>query len=85
MPRQFLNSDALKGFLVSGTEYGVLYGQRGQGTGRMPGFGDNPNTDQPEDGMFSEDMLDAITDYERSLGSDAGGTGIPTTTTTEGP
>ncbi len=85
VPRQFLNSDALKGFLVSGTEYGVLYGQRGQGTGRMPGFGDNPNTDQPEDGMFSEDMLDAITAYERSLGSDAGGTGIPTTTTTEGP
>jgi len=85
VPRQFLNSDALKGFLVSGSEYGVLYGQRGQGTGRMPGFGDNPNTDEPEDGMFTEDMLDAITAYERSLGSDAGGTGIPTTTTTEGP
>jgi mono/diheme cytochrome c family protein len=89
VPRQFLDTDALKGFLLAGSEYGVLYGQRGQGSGRMPGFGDNPNTDEPEDGMFSDDMLDAITAYERSLGSDAGGTGIPssssTTTTTEGP
>jgi mono/diheme cytochrome c family protein len=88
VPRQFLNSDALKGFLVSGTEYGVLYGQRGQGTGRMPGFGDNPNTDEPEDGMFTEEMLDAITRYERSLGGFAQGTGTPpatTTTTTEEP
>jgi hypothetical protein len=32
-------------------------------------------------------MLDAITDYVRSLGSETGGTGIPssTTTTTEEP
>ena len=82
VPRQFLNADALKGFLVSGTEYGILYGQRGQGSGRMPGFGDNPNTDQPEDGMFSESMLDAITDYVRSLGSETGGTGVPSSSTT---
>ena len=89
MPRQFLNSDALKGFLASGTEYGVLYGQRGQGTGRMPGFGDNPNTDEPEDGMFTEEMLDAITRYERSLGGFAQGTRHAPrhhdTTTTEEP
>jgi mono/diheme cytochrome c family protein len=87
VPRQFLSADALRGFLVSGTEYGLLYGQRGQGSGRMPGFGDNPNTDEPEDGMFSEDMLDAIADYVRGLGSETGGTGIPpaTTTTTEEP
>ncbi len=28
---------------TTGTEYGMLYGQRGQGSGRMPGFGDNPD------------------------------------------
>ena len=60
----------------------MLYGQRGQGTGRMPGFGDNPNTDEPEDGMFTEEMLDAITRYERSLGGFAQGTGTPPATTT---
>ena len=39
----------------------MLYGQRGQGTGRMPGFGDNPDDaddlddDVPGDGMFTDE------------------------------
>ena len=34
----------------------LLYGQRGQGSGRMPGFGDNPNTLlEQSDGMFTEE------------------------------
>ena len=77
VPRQFLTSDDLVEFLRKGSEYGVLYGQRGQGSGRMPGFGDNPNTDEPDDGMFTDGMLEAIARYETSLGDD-------TTTTTEG-
>jgi mono/diheme cytochrome c family protein len=91
VPRQFLTIDDLIEFLNEGTEYGMLYGQRGQGSGRMPGYGDNPNTDEPADGMFSADMLDAIAEYEASLGSETGGTGVPapaddeSTTTTEGP
>jgi mono/diheme cytochrome c family protein len=89
VPRQFLTMDDLVEFLRDGTEYGMLYGQRGQGTGRMPGFGDNPNTDEPDDGMFSADMLEAVARYEAGLGSETGGTGLPpstedTTTTTAG-
>ena len=43
IPRQFLTIEDLIEFLTEGTEYGMLYGQRGQGSGRMPGFGDNPD------------------------------------------
>jgi mono/diheme cytochrome c family protein len=89
VPRQFLTIDDLVEFLHEGTEYGMLYGQRGQGTGRMPGFGDNPNTDAPDDGMFSAEMVEAVAEYEASLGPETGGAGVPTpeeepTTTTTG-
>ena len=33
IPRQFLDMDELVEFLHNGTEYGILYGQRGQGIG----------------------------------------------------
>jgi mono/diheme cytochrome c family protein len=90
VPRQFLTVAELVEFLHEGTEYGMLYGQRGQGSGRMPGFGDNPNTDEPDDGMFTADMLAAVAEYEANLGSRTGGTGVPapaedTTATTEEP
>jgi mono/diheme cytochrome c family protein len=92
VPRQFLTTADLVEFLHEGTEYGMLYGQRGQGSGRMPGYGDNPNTeDVPDDGMFTADMLKAVAEYEQSLGPSTGGTGVPapaeetTTTTTEEP
>jgi mono/diheme cytochrome c family protein len=77
VPRQFLSVDDLIEFLHDGSEFGMLYGQRGQGTGRMPGFGDNPNTeDIPGDGMFTDGMLRAVALYEASLGSSIGaGTG----------
>ena len=49
----------------------MLYGQRGQGSGRMPGFGDNPNTETDEkDGIFSDGMLRAVACYEASLGGE---------------
>jgi len=91
VPRQFLTVEALVEFLYEGTEHGMLYGQRGQGSGRMPGFGDNPNTDEPDDGMFNADMLEAVAAYEASLGSRDGGSGVApveddgSTTTTEEP
>ncbi len=79
IPRQFLSIKDLVSFLHRGSEFGVLYGQRGQGSGRMPGFGDNPddksdlNDDADGDGMFTEDMIRAVGCYEASLG----GTPIP--------
>ena len=91
VPRQFLSLDSLVKFLHDGSKYGVLYGKRGVGSGRMPGFGDNPNTlDASDDGMFSDDMLRSVACYEASLGGDAPPVGCPagsaattTTTTTE--
>ena len=77
IPRQFLSIEDLIDFLAEGTEYGMLYGQRGQGTGRMPGFGDNPDDaddlddDVPGDGMFTDEMICSVAKYEASLGADA--------------
>lgn len=80
VPRQFLTVDDLVDFLRKGSVYGMLYGQRGQGTGRMPGFGDNPNTEDVEDdGMFTEGMLEAVARYEASLTE--GGSDDTTSTT----
>ena len=86
IPRQFLNLDQLIKFVHDGSQYGLLYGQRGQGSGRMPGFGDNPNTkDIPDDGMYTDGMLRAVACYEATLAGEtppAGCKGAPITTTT---
>lgn len=86
VPRQFLTIDDLVKFLTKGSQFGMLYGQRGQGSGRMPGFGDNPNTDEEGDGMFTEGMLQAVAEYEASLeaqaADDADQADATTTTTT---
>ena len=77
VPRQFLTIDELVKFLNKGSQFGILYGQRGQGTGRMPGFGDNPDDtdddrdDAEDDGMFTDGMLRAVACYEATLGGDA--------------
>jgi mono/diheme cytochrome c family protein len=84
IPRQFLTIDELIEFLHKGSEYNVLFGQRGMGSGKMPGFGDNPNTeDVDDDGMFNDGMLRAIACYEASLGGErvAGCKGTPATST----
>ena len=93
VPRQFLTIESLIKFLNEGSRYGVLYGQRGVGSGRMPGLGDNPNTlDVTDDGMFSDGMLRAVACYEASLGGETPPAGCkggpapaPTTTTTTEP
>jgi len=59
--------------VMVGTEYGKLYGARQQGSGRMPGFGINPNqgdTTVPQlgaRGMLSPEEVWAIVVYERHL------------------
>ena len=78
VPRQFLSMSDLAEFVSKGSVANLLYGQRGQGSGRMPGFGDNPNTltDQT-DGMFSQDMVAAIATYEANLHLDGQDNDLP--------
>jgi hypothetical protein len=69
-------------FIASGSERGQLYGNHGQGSGRMPGFGSTPEEKVDvvatgevgveakvpgEEGMLSQEMIEAIVEYERSL------------------
>jgi cytochrome c553 len=68
VPRQFASYEELVGFISVGSEDGEPYGNNGIGSGNMPGFGDNPNTEDIEgDGMLTQDMIAAIARYEASL------------------
>ena len=44
-------------FVKDGSEYGAKYGMQGQGSGRMPGFGN----------MLTDEQIKAIVEYVRSL------------------
>ena len=55
--RQFPNEDDHVTFVETGSENGKKYGQQGQGSGRMPGFGQ----------LLTPEQLQAIVEYERSL------------------
>ncbi|HUR50174.1 MAG TPA: c-type cytochrome [Acidimicrobiales bacterium] len=55
--RQFPNREDHVDFVTEGSDFKVAYGERGEGTGRMPGFGT----------MLSKEQIEAIVDYERSL------------------
>jgi mono/diheme cytochrome c family protein len=55
--RQFPNESDHVTFVETGSEDGKRYGQQGQGSGRMPGFGQ----------MLTQDQITAIVEYERSL------------------
>jgi hypothetical protein len=68
-------------FITTGSEDGILYGRRGQGSGKMPGFGERPAEDalywlndgrerDVSGGMLTADMIEAIVEYERGLTSD---------------
>jgi mono/diheme cytochrome c family protein len=68
IPRQFANYDELYAFITTGSVEGEPYGNNGIGRGFMPGFGDNPNTEELEgDGMLPPEMIAAIARYEDSL------------------
>ena len=66
-----LGFDAQVGFIDSGSEANVQYGNGGVGSGRMPGFGD----------MLTAEMIEAIVRYERT-GLDGTTFLAPATTTT---
>jgi len=53
----FESQDQLVQFVQNGSEFGKLYGRNGQGSGRMPGFGN----------LLTDEQLDAILEYVRSL------------------
>jgi mono/diheme cytochrome c family protein len=68
IPRQFGNYEELVAWITTGSVNGERYGNNGIGSGRMPGFGDNPNTEEVEgDGMLTPEMIAAIARYEASL------------------
>lgn len=69
IPRQFASVDRLADFLYNGAALGQGYGLNGiSGDGMMPGFGENPNTEEiADDGMMSRDMVEAIARYVATL------------------
>jgi cytochrome c553 len=68
VPKQFASVEELELFVSTGSIEGEQYGNNGIGSGKMPGFGDNPNTENVEgDGMMTEEMIAAIAAYEDSL------------------
>ena len=68
IPRQFANYQELVGFVSQGSIDGEPYGNNGIGSGRMPGFAENPNTEEVEgDGMLTPEMVAAIARYEATL------------------
>jgi mono/diheme cytochrome c family protein len=64
---QFPNVEDHIAFITEGSEWQIAYGVRGQGTGRMPGFGL----------LLLPEQIAAIVDYERSLTSGFASAGIP--------
>jgi cytochrome c553 len=65
-------------FVTEGSVNGQKYGVQGQGTGRMPGFGERPaeaglfwingGTDRAAGpGMLTQDLIDQVVAYERTL------------------
>jgi hypothetical protein len=71
--RQFESAESQIAFVSKGSEDGKKYGVGGQGSGKMPGFGINPNAEtQPatmdaNQVMLTQDQIAAIVAYERSL------------------
>ena len=55
--RQFPTQSEMITFLQNGSELGKRYGEQGQGSGRMPAFGQ----------LYTEDQIKIIVEYVRSL------------------
>ncbi len=53
----FNNEADMVDFIKNGSESGVVYGNQGQGSGRMPGFG----------AMLTDEQIEAVVEYVRSL------------------
>jgi mono/diheme cytochrome c family protein len=74
--RQFPTKAGQVEFVTIGSVKGEEYGRGGlSGDGAMPGFGENPNLIDPPPGihmeadqvMYTQEQIEAIVDYERSL------------------
>jgi hypothetical protein len=76
--RQFPDEAEMADFVANGSENGIGYGQRGQGTGKMPGFSQRPAEDglfwingglarDPGPGMLTFEQVEEIVAYERGL------------------
>ena len=70
VPTEFATVDELAEFVAMGDTDGEGYGRTGLGSGRMPAFGDNPNTDAEHDGMFTREMVCAVALYVSNLDGD---------------
>lgn len=55
--RQFPSQDDMINFIKNGSELGKRYGEQGQGSGKMPGFGS----------LYTEEQIKAIVEYVRGL------------------
>ena len=55
--RQFPNAEDMVAFLKVGSENGKRYGEQGQGSGKMPGFGQ----------YYTDEQIRAIVEYVRGL------------------
>lgn len=55
--RRFPTAEEHAQFIADGSEDGIGYGQNGQGSGRMPGFGQT----------LTQEQIDAVVEYERGL------------------
>ena len=53
----FDNEADMIAFLKKGREFGKVYGNQGQGSGRMPGFG----------ALLTDEQIEAVVEYVRSL------------------
>lgn len=53
----FNNESDMIEFIKNGSEFGKVYGNQGQGSGRMPGFG----------AMLTDEQIQAVVEYVRSL------------------
>jgi cytochrome c553 len=68
VPREFATYRELVDFITTGSIDGELYGSANIGTGNMPGFGDDPNTEEVEgDGMLTPEMISAIARHLSTL------------------
>ncbi len=71
--RQFELPQSQVDFVSKGSELGKRYGRNGNGSGQMPGFGLNPNAEeadavmQTNQVMLTQEQIAAVVEYERSL------------------
>jgi mono/diheme cytochrome c family protein len=65
--RQFPDVASMIEFITNGSEFEKEYGERGIGSGRMPGFGDRTDEDEPVHGELTPEQIRAIVEYERGL------------------